>query len=31
MGTNGAPVEINLELAFTELETLTNNRIADGF
>jgi hypothetical protein len=31
MGTNGAPVEINLELAFTELETLTNDRIADGF
>jgi len=31
MGTDGAPVEINLELAFTELETLTNNRIADGF
>lgn len=31
IGTNGAPVEINLELAFTELETLTNNRIADGF
>ena len=30
-GTDGAPAEINLELAFTELETLTNNRIADGF
>ena len=29
--TQGAPAEINLELAFTELETLTNNRIADGF
>ena len=31
IGTNGAPVEINLELAFTELETLTNDRIADGY
>ena len=29
--TQGAPAEINLELAFTELETLTNDRIADGF
>lgn len=29
--TGGAPAEINLELAFTELETLTNDRIADGF
>lgn len=28
---NGAPAEINLELAFSELETLTNDRIADGF
>lgn len=27
----GAPAEINIELAFTELETLTNDRIADGF
>lgn len=30
-GTNGAPAEINMQLAFTELETLTNERIADGF
>jgi len=29
--TKGAPAEINLELAFTELETLTNDRIADGY
>tara|TARA_Y100000385_G_scaffold11982_1_gene12351 strand:+ start:2189 stop:3337 length:1149 start_codon:yes stop_codon:yes gene_type:complete len=29
--TNGKPAEINLELAFTELETLTNDRIADGY
>lgn len=27
----GAPAEINIELAFTELETLTNDRIADGY
>lgn len=26
----GAPAEINMELAFTELEALTNDRIADG-
>jgi hypothetical protein len=26
----GAPAEINIQLAFTELETLTNDRIADG-
>ena len=30
-GTKGAPAEINMQLAFTELETLTNDRIADGF
>lgn len=30
-GQGGVPAEINVELAFTELETLTNNRIADGF
>ena len=29
-GTNGVPAEINMELAFTELEALTNDRIADG-
>ena len=29
-GTEGAPAEINMELAFTELEALTNDRIADG-
>jgi hypothetical protein len=28
---NGAPAEINMQLAFTELETLTNERIADGY
>ena len=28
---NGAPAEINMQLAFTELETLTNDRIADGY
>ena len=27
----GAPAEINIELAFTELETLTSKRIQDGF
>lgn len=31
LNTGGVPAEINVELAFTELETLTNNRIADGF
>ena len=30
-GQNGVPAEINMQLAFTELETLTNERIADGF
>lgn len=30
-GENGAPAEINMQLAFTELETLTNERIADGY
>jgi hypothetical protein len=30
-GTNGAPAEINMQLAFTELEVLTNKRIAEGF
>ena len=30
-GTDGAPAEINMQLAFTELETLTNDRIADGY
>ena len=30
-GTDGIPSEINLELAFTELETLTAVRIAQGF
>lgn len=30
-GTKGAPAEINMQLAFTELETLTNDRIADGY
>ena len=30
-GTEGAPAEINMQLAFTELETLTNDRIADGY
>ena len=29
--TSGAPAEINMQLAFTELETLTNDRIAEGF
>ena len=29
-GEKGAPAEINIELAFTELEALTNDRIADG-
>lgn len=29
-GTSGVPAEINMELAFTELEALTNDRIADG-
>lgn len=29
--TKGAPAEINMQLAFTELETLTNDRIADGY
>ena len=29
-GTEGVPAEINIELAFTELEALTNDRIADG-
>ena len=29
-GTNGAPSEINIELLFTELETLTNDRIGQG-
>lgn len=28
---DGAPAEINMQLAFTELETLTNERIADGY
>lgn len=30
-GQEGAPAEINMQLAFTELETLTNDRIADGY
>jgi hypothetical protein len=30
-GTNGAPAEINLQLGFTELEILSNERIADGY
>lgn len=30
-GTDGAPAEINMQLAFTELETLTNDRIAEGY
>jgi len=30
-GTSGAPAEINMQLAFTELETLTNDRIAEGY
>ena len=30
-GTRGAPAEINMQLAFTELETLTNDRIAEGY
>lgn len=30
-GQDGVPAEINMQLAFTELETLTNERIADGF
>jgi hypothetical protein len=29
--TRGAPAEINMQLAFTELETLTNDRIAEGY
>lgn len=31
IGTGGAPSEINMTLSFTELETLTNDRIADGY
>jgi hypothetical protein len=31
IGTRGAPSEINITLTFTELEVLTNDRIADGF
>lgn len=30
-GQKGVPAEINMQLAFTELETLTNERIADGY
>lgn len=30
-GTNGAPAEINMQLGFTELEILSNERIADGY
>ena len=30
-GTGGAPSEITMQLSFVELETLTANRIADGF
>lgn len=30
-GTNGAPAEINIQLGFTELEILSNERIADGY
>lgn len=30
-GTNGAPAEINMTLAFTELETLTSERIEAGY
>ena len=30
-GMEGAPSELNLTLSFTELETLTNERIADGY
>ena len=29
--TLGAPSEITMELSFTELETLTANRIASGY
>ena len=28
--TKGAPSEINIELLFTELETLTNDRVTQG-
>jgi hypothetical protein len=30
-GTNGAPSEINLELTFSELETLSNDRIGQDW
>ena len=30
-GTDGIPSEITMELNFTELETMTANRIADGY
>jgi hypothetical protein len=30
-GTDGIPTEMSLELQFTELETLTAVRIAQGF
>ena len=30
-GQGGVPAEINMQLAFTELETLTNERIVDGY
>lgn len=30
-GTNGAPAEINMQLGFTELEILSNERIAEGY